>query len=103
MFLHLLVTCRRASTHLGYVREALERDVHVPFLWIEGDIVDFTLFDPEEALRKAEAFEETMEHCRDKRLQAGAYAWTVGDPPPSQSFGLMKRWLDSVPWVPMHP
>ncbi len=74
MFLHPLVTCRSASTHLGYVRDALERNVHVPSLWIEGDIVDFTLFDPEEALRKAEAFEETMEHYRDKRRQTGAHA-----------------------------
>ncbi|MBE0617833.1 MAG: 2-hydroxyacyl-CoA dehydratase [Proteobacteria bacterium] len=71
MFLHPLVTCRSTSTHLGYVRETLERDLHVPSLWIEGDIVDFTLFDPEEALRKAEAFEESMEHYREKRRKAG--------------------------------
>lgn len=71
MFMHPLVTCRSTSTHLGYTRETLERDKHVPSLWIEGDIVDFTLFDPEEALRKAEAFEEIMEHYREKRQQAG--------------------------------
>ncbi len=71
MFMHPLVTCRSASTHLGYVRETLETEIHVPSLWVEGDIVDFTLFDPEEALRKAAAFEEIMDHHREKRRQAG--------------------------------
>lgn len=71
MFMHPLVTCRSASTHLGFVRETLERKLHVPSLWVEGDIVDFTLFDPEEALRKAEAFEESMQHHREKRKKAG--------------------------------
>jgi benzoyl-CoA reductase/2-hydroxyglutaryl-CoA dehydratase subunit BcrC/BadD/HgdB len=70
-FLHPLVTCRSASTHLGYVREALEKEVNVPSLWIEGDIVDASLFDPEDAMRKAEAFEESMDHYREKRKKAG--------------------------------
>ncbi len=71
MFMHPLVTCRSASTHLGYVRETLETELHVPSLWVEGDIVDFTLFDPGEALRRAEAFEEIMDHHREKRREAG--------------------------------
>lgn len=71
MFMHPLVTCRSSSTHLGYVRETLERDLSVPSLWVEGDTVDFTLFDPEDALRKAEAFEDSMEHYREKREKAG--------------------------------
>ena len=33
--------------------------------------MDFTLFDPEEALRKAEAFEEVMEHGRGKPGMTG--------------------------------
>ncbi|MBI5446931.1 MAG: 2-hydroxyacyl-CoA dehydratase [Deltaproteobacteria bacterium] len=74
MFMHPLVTCRSASTHLGFVRECLETQVSVPSLWVEGDIVDFTLFDPDEALRRAEAFEESMEHHREKRAEAGL-AW----------------------------
>lgn len=71
MFMHPLVTCRSASTHLGFVRETLETKLHVPSIWVEGDIVDFTLFDPDDALRRAEAFEESMEHHRDKRKKAG--------------------------------
>lgn len=71
MFMHPLVTCRSTSTHLGFVRETLQNKLHVPSLWVEGDIVDFTLFDPDEALRRAEAFEESMEHHREKRRNAG--------------------------------
>lgn len=71
MFLHPLVTCRSASTHLGYVREDLQKKLNVPSLWVEGDIVDFTLFDPDDALRRAEAFEEIMNHNREKRQSAG--------------------------------
>jgi hypothetical protein len=43
----------------------------VSSLWVEGDIVDFTLFDPDDALRRAEAFEESMDHHREKRRKAG--------------------------------
>ena len=38
---------------------------------VEGDIVDLKLFDPEDAMRKAEAFEETMEHNREMRKKEG--------------------------------
>jgi len=71
MFMHPLVTCRSASTHLGFARETLQNKLHVPSLWVEGDIVDFSLFDPDDALRRAEAFEESMEHHREKRRNAG--------------------------------
>ncbi|MBI5018226.1 MAG: 2-hydroxyacyl-CoA dehydratase [Deltaproteobacteria bacterium] len=74
MFLHPLVTCRSASTHLGYVRETLAKKLKVPSLWIEGDIVDFSLFDADDALRKAEAFEEIMDHYRDQRRREG-FGW----------------------------
>jgi benzoyl-CoA reductase/2-hydroxyglutaryl-CoA dehydratase subunit BcrC/BadD/HgdB len=71
IFLHPLITCRSASTHLGYVREVLMRKAKVPSLWIEGDIVDLRLFDPEDALRKAEVFEETMNHYKEERRKEG--------------------------------
>ncbi len=74
MFAHPLITCRSASTHLGYVREALAEKVKVPTIWLEGDICDLRLFDPEEALRKAEAFEEIMDHYRAERKKAG-FEW----------------------------
>ncbi len=69
--LHPLVTCRSASTHLGYVREELAKKVQIPSLWVEGDIVDITLFDPEDTLRRAEAFEEVIDHHREERRKAG--------------------------------
>ncbi|MBI5443587.1 MAG: 2-hydroxyacyl-CoA dehydratase, partial [Deltaproteobacteria bacterium] len=67
MFLHPLVSCRAASNYLPYVRETLANELDIPSLWIQGDIVDVTVFDPADALRKAEAFEEIMDHYREKR------------------------------------
>ncbi len=46
----------------------------VPSISIEGDIIDTRLFDPVDALRKAEAFEETMDHYKKVRQEAGL-AW----------------------------
>jgi len=49
----------------------LMEKLKVPSLSIEGDIVDLRLFNPEDALAKAEPFEETMEHYRKMRKQEG--------------------------------
>jgi len=73
-FLHPLVPCRSASTHLPYTRDLLLRTVYVPSLMIEGDIVDLRLFDPVDTLRKAEPFEETMDYYRQVRKEKG-YDW----------------------------
>jgi benzoyl-CoA reductase/2-hydroxyglutaryl-CoA dehydratase subunit BcrC/BadD/HgdB len=73
-FLHPLITCRSASTHHRYVATMLMRRLKVPSIAIEGDIVDVRLFDPEDALRRAEAFEETMEHYREVRKKEG-FGW----------------------------
>ena len=70
-FLHPLISCRSASTHLPYASNILMERLKVPSLTIEGDIVDLRLFDPEDALSKAEPFEETMEHYRRIRRQEG--------------------------------
>jgi benzoyl-CoA reductase subunit B len=69
--LHPLISCRSASTHLPYVANILLEQVKVPSLTVEGDIVDLRLFDMEDALAKAEPFEETMEHYRQVRKQEG--------------------------------
>ena len=69
--LHPLITCRSASTHLHYTRELLMRKTSVPSIIVEGDIVDLRLFDPEDALRRAEVFEETIEHYREVRKKEG--------------------------------
>lgn len=69
--LHPLISCRSASTHLPYVSNMLIEELKVPSLSIEGDIVDLRLFNPEDALARAEPFEETMEHYRKMRNQEG--------------------------------
>ncbi len=69
--LHPLISCRSASTHLPYVSNLLLERLKVPSLIIEGDIVDLRLFDPEDAMAKAEPFEETMEHYKKARKQEG--------------------------------
>lgn len=69
--LHPLISCRSASTHLPYVSNLLLERLKVPSLTIEGDIVDLRLFDAEDALAKAEPFEETMEHYKKARKQEG--------------------------------
>jgi len=43
----------------------------VPALVIEGDMVDASLFNPAEILKKAEAFEETMVYYRQVRKDLG--------------------------------
>lgn len=69
--IHTLRTCRSASTHHPYLRDLLMRKAKIPSLTVEGDFVDQRLFDPEDFLRQAELFEETMEHYRAVRREEG--------------------------------
>ena len=69
--LHSVMTCRSASFNLPYLSNMLTEKLKVPSSLIEGDIVDFRLFDPQDALARAEPFEETMEHYRRVRKQEG--------------------------------
>ena len=71
VWVHPLRTCRSASLNLPSAATLLLERLKVPSLTIEGDIVDLTLFDPEDALRKAEPFEETMDHYRKLRKEEG--------------------------------
>lgn len=73
-FLHPLLTCRTASAGLNVMGKQLMETWQVPSISIEGDIIDTRLFDPVDALRKAEAFEETMDHYKKVRKEAGL-AW----------------------------
>jgi len=41
----------------------------IPSLVVEGDIVDLKLFDPVDALRKAETFEVIMDHYKKVRSE----------------------------------
>ena len=72
--LHPLLTCRTATNHLMVVQDQLMKKIKVPSLVIEGDIVDLKLFDPADALKKAETFEETMTHYRGVRKEEG-FEW----------------------------
>jgi benzoyl-CoA reductase/2-hydroxyglutaryl-CoA dehydratase subunit BcrC/BadD/HgdB len=69
--LHTLLTCRGTTAPLLLSQYRLENVWSVPSLVVEGDIVDQTLFDPEDTLRRAEAFEETMDHYRKVRKEKG--------------------------------
>lgn len=69
--LHPLISCRSASTHLPYVSNMLMDKLNVPSLTVEGDIVDLRLFNPEDALARAEPFQETMDHYRKVRKEEG--------------------------------
>jgi benzoyl-CoA reductase/2-hydroxyglutaryl-CoA dehydratase subunit BcrC/BadD/HgdB len=73
-FLHPLLTCRMASSHLKAIQEILLERVKVPCLMVEGDIVDIRLFNLAQTLSKAEAFEATMDHYRRIRRKEG-FPW----------------------------
>ena len=60
-----------AASHLPLMQQMFMQDAKIPSLVIEGDIVDARLFDTASALRKAEAFEETMLHYREVRKKEG--------------------------------
>ena len=70
-FLHPLLTCRTATASLNLMERGMLKHWNVPSITIEGDIVDTRLFDPEDAIRKAEAFEETMDHYKKVRQEKG--------------------------------
>lgn len=71
IILHVLLSCRAASSGLNLLSEQVQDVLKVPALVIEGDIIDTSLFNPADALRKAEAFEEIMDHYRKLRKEAG--------------------------------
>ncbi len=69
--LHVLLTCRSQSAGLSLLQDRMLDVLKVPCLVMEGDIIDTSLFNPTDALRKAEAFEETMDHYRKVRKELG--------------------------------
>ena len=71
MLLHPLISCRTASSHIPYISNLMMERLKVPSLIVEGDIVDLRLFDPEELMRKAEPFEEAMDHYKKVRKEEG--------------------------------
>jgi benzoyl-CoA reductase/2-hydroxyglutaryl-CoA dehydratase subunit BcrC/BadD/HgdB len=71
VFIHLLLSCRSASYNLCSFQQKLMDILKVPALVIEGDMVDASLFDTNEILKRAEAFEETMAYYRQVRKELG--------------------------------
>jgi len=71
ILLHPLLTCRTATNHLMLIQDRLLTKLNVPTLVIEGDIVDLKLFNRDDALRKAETFEEIMDYYRGVRKEKG--------------------------------
>jgi len=69
--LHPLLTCRTATFWLTHAANVVMERARVPSLFIQGDIVDLTVFDESQALNQAEAFEATMEHYRQVREKEG--------------------------------
>ena len=69
--LHPLLTCRTATNHLMLVQDRLLNKLKVPSLVSEGDIVDLKLFNYADTMRKAEAFEEMMDHYKEMRRKEG--------------------------------
>ena len=70
-FLHPLISCRAASCSLRSVQHFEMERLDVPSLWVEGDIIDKRVFNPQEVLARAEAFEQTMDHYRKVRKSKG--------------------------------
>ncbi len=70
-FMHPLISCRAASAGLRTSQNFLLNRLNVPSLWVEGDIIDKRVFNPQETLARAEAFEQTMEHYRKVRKANG--------------------------------
>ncbi len=74
VFLHVLLSCRPVSLGLHVHQERLMDVLKVPSLAVEGDIIDTSAFNPADALRKDEAFEEIMDHYKQVRKEKGM-AW----------------------------
>ncbi|MFC2038774.1 2-hydroxyacyl-CoA dehydratase subunit D [Chloroflexota bacterium] len=70
-FLHPMLTCRAFTAPLYLYQKQIMDVYKVPSLILEGDIVDLTLFDPVLGLKKAEAFEETMDYYKEVRRKEG--------------------------------
>ena len=68
---HPLISCRTATFWLTHTMNVLKNKLDIPGFVMEGDIIDFTVFNQEEVLKNAPAFEESMDHFRNVRQQKG--------------------------------
>lgn len=70
-FHHSNLTCHVGAASQMLLPHQIMNAYKVPSLVVAGDLVDTRIFDPEDALKKCEAFEETMEHYREVRKKEG--------------------------------
>jgi benzoyl-CoA reductase/2-hydroxyglutaryl-CoA dehydratase subunit BcrC/BadD/HgdB len=69
--LHSLLSCRTGSFPLMHLRNMLLKQVKVPSLVLQGDIVDLRVFNRAQAEREAEAFIEILDHYKRVREREG--------------------------------
>jgi benzoyl-CoA reductase/2-hydroxyglutaryl-CoA dehydratase subunit BcrC/BadD/HgdB len=72
MVIHILLSCRSASLNLCAMQQKAMELLKVPALVWEGDMVNASIFDPADVMKRAEAFEETMAYYRQVRKEAGS-------------------------------
>jgi benzoyl-CoA reductase/2-hydroxyglutaryl-CoA dehydratase subunit BcrC/BadD/HgdB len=68
---HSLISCRTATFWLTHAANVLKDSLLIPTMNIEGDIVDFTVFNPDKVLENAQAFEDSMDHYMEERRNKG--------------------------------
>ena len=64
---HSLLSCRACTYWLTHTSNSIESELSIPGMNIEGDIIDFSVFDPESAMQNVSAFEDAMDHYRTIR------------------------------------
>jgi len=68
---HSPVSCHAAANHLVFLQNRLLSKLNVPSLLVQGDMVDYQLFDYADTMQKAEVFEEMMDHYKKVRQEQG--------------------------------
>ena len=71
VIIHTAITCRMTSCRTGLQQHRLMNVGNVPSMLIMGDMIDARLFDMNDFMKKAEAFEETMDHYKEERKEIG--------------------------------
>ncbi len=64
---HSLLSCRACTYWLTHTSNSIESELSIPGMNIEGDIIDFSVFDPESVMQNVSAFEDAMDHYKTIR------------------------------------
>jgi len=68
---HSLLSCRACTYWLTHIVNSLETELSIPGMNMEGDIIDFSVFDSESVMQNVSAFENAMDHYRTIRKEKG--------------------------------